>query len=188
VRLRHKVGTRSYQVHSGGFWQIHPAAAATFSNALLEALSPRRGERVLELYAGAGLFTAQLAERVGPSGSVFGIEADPQAVRDAALNVADQSWARVHAGVIDATVLTRIDVEPDLIVVDPPRAGLGAALTRALCASGARAIGYVSCDPSTLARDVRAARDAGWILQGLRAFDAFPMTHHVECIAVLCPA
>ena len=76
---------------------------------------------------------------------------------------------------------------PDLIVLDPPRSGAGAALTTALCGLGARAVGYVSCDPASLARDLAAAAATGWELTGLRAFDAFPMTHHVECVAVLEP-
>jgi tRNA/tmRNA/rRNA uracil-C5-methylase (TrmA/RlmC/RlmD family) len=78
-------------------------------------------------------------------------------------------------------------VTPDLVVLDPPRAGAGREVMAALLASGARGIGYVACDPASLARDVRTALDAGWRLAGLRGFDAFPMTHHVECVAHLTP-
>jgi tRNA/tmRNA/rRNA uracil-C5-methylase (TrmA/RlmC/RlmD family) len=76
----------------------------------------------------------------------------------------------------------------DLVVLDPPRAGAGTAVMSTLLALAPRAVGYVSCNPATLARDVRVALDAGWRLASLRVFDAFPMTHHVECVAALVPA
>jgi tRNA/tmRNA/rRNA uracil-C5-methylase (TrmA/RlmC/RlmD family) len=78
-------------------------------------------------------------------------------------------------------------VVPDVVIVDPPRAGVGIEAMRALAALEPRSIGYLSCDPATLARDVRAVLDSGWRLAGLRAFDAFPMTHHVECLALVEP-
>jgi tRNA/tmRNA/rRNA uracil-C5-methylase (TrmA/RlmC/RlmD family) len=92
---------------------------------------------------------------------------------------------------VSAATITRLHaagVGPDLVVLDPPRAGAGTDVIRAILATEPRAVGYVSCDPATLARDVRAAGDAGWRLAELRAFDAFPMTHHVECVAILTPA
>jgi tRNA/tmRNA/rRNA uracil-C5-methylase (TrmA/RlmC/RlmD family) len=91
---------------------------------------------------------------------------------------------------VSAATITRLraaGVDPDLVVLDPPRAGAGPDLIRAIVATGPHAVGYVSCDPATLARDVRAAGEAGWRLTELRAFDAFPMTHHVECVAILTP-
>jgi tRNA/tmRNA/rRNA uracil-C5-methylase (TrmA/RlmC/RlmD family) len=75
-----------------------------------------------------------------------------------------------------------------VVVLDPPRAGAGAEVMRGLAGLGPRAVGYVSCDPATLARDVRAAGEAGYVLTGLRGFDAFPMTSHIECVALLEPA
>ena len=76
---------------------------------------------------------------------------------------------------------------PDVVVLDPPRSGAGRESMQALLALRPRAVGYVACDPAALARDVAVARDAGWRLTALRAFDAFPMTHHVECVALLEP-
>jgi tRNA/tmRNA/rRNA uracil-C5-methylase (TrmA/RlmC/RlmD family) len=72
-------------------------------------------------------------------------------------------------------------------VLDPPRAGAGRETMTAILAAGARAVSYVACDPAALARDVRTALDLGWQLGELRALDAFPMTHHVECVAQLLP-
>jgi tRNA/tmRNA/rRNA uracil-C5-methylase (TrmA/RlmC/RlmD family) len=185
--LRHHVGGRSFRVTAGGFWQVHPAAAATLTRALLDAVRPLPGDRVVDLYAGAGAFTAALAEAVGPAGEVVGLEAAPAAVLDAAANLADLPWATVRRGRVDAGTLDRLAVRPDIVVLDPPRAGAGPEVIGAIVEMRPRTVGYVSCDPATLARDVAVACRAGWRLAGLRAFDAFPMTQHVECVATLYP-
>jgi tRNA/tmRNA/rRNA uracil-C5-methylase (TrmA/RlmC/RlmD family) len=104
-----------------------------------------------------------------------------QAVADAAANLADLP----QAGVVQARVTPEVVGDADVVVLDPPRSGAGRDLMAAIAAHARRAIGYVACDPATLARDLRVALDAGWRLTGLRAFDAFPMTQHVECVAVL---
>jgi tRNA/tmRNA/rRNA uracil-C5-methylase (TrmA/RlmC/RlmD family) len=191
-RLRHSiVGANDaeieFEVDPAGFWQVHPAAAQTFVTAVLTALRPQPSDVVLDLYAGAGLFTAVFAAAVGPSGRVVGIEADAQAVTDANHNLADVGWAEVRRASVEANRLKDLDLVPDLIVLDPPRTGAGAATMRAVLALGARAVAYVACDPASLARDVRVALDSGWRLRDLSAYDAFPMTHHVECIAILTP-
>jgi tRNA/tmRNA/rRNA uracil-C5-methylase (TrmA/RlmC/RlmD family) len=187
ARLTHRVGQREFSVSTGGFWQVHPDAAATFSGAVLAATAPRGGETVLDLYAGAGLLTAVLAEAVGPTGRVLGIESAREAVADAARNLDDLPWAEVQQGRVERRLLEDLQMAPDIVVLDPPRAGAGRDVLGAVLALGPRAVGYVGCDPAALARDVRVALDAGWQLSALRAFDAFPMTHHVECVATLIP-
>jgi tRNA/tmRNA/rRNA uracil-C5-methylase (TrmA/RlmC/RlmD family) len=184
--LTHEVGERSFRVAAGGFWQVHPAAAAAFADALLAAVHPAPGERVLDLYAGAGALTAALAEAVGPSGKVVGIESSASAVADATANLADLPWVTVRRARVTAEEVAAAP-GPDVVVLDPPRSGAGADVMAAILARRPRTVGYVSCDPATLARDVAAARAAGWRLGSLRAFDAFPMTHHVECVATLKP-
>jgi tRNA/tmRNA/rRNA uracil-C5-methylase (TrmA/RlmC/RlmD family) len=183
ARLRHTVAERSFEVDAAGFWQVHPHAAEALAAALLDLLCPRPGERVLDLYAGAGLFTALLAEAVGPGGTVLGVEAARRAVADAAANLADLPQARI----VRARVTPDVIEDADLVVLDPPRSGAGREVMTAVLGRRPRAVGYVACDPAALARDVRVALDAGWRLARLRAFDAFPMTHHVECIALLVP-
>jgi len=178
---------RRFEIGAGGFWQVHPAAADAFARALLDSLEPQPGERVVDLYAGAGAFTAVLAAAVGPAGSVLGVESASSAVADAERNLGDLPWARVERGRVDAGLVAGLAPRPDLVVLDPPRAGAGPDVMRAILGLRPRAVGYVSCDPATLARDVAAAVDAGWQLGGLRAFDAFPMTSHVECVATLKP-
>ena len=188
ARLRQRVGEREFSVAAGGFWQVHPDAAATFARAVLAAVALSPGEAVLDLYAGAGGLTAGLAEAVGTTGRVLGVESSQQAVADAAANLAGLPWAQVRRGRVDVATLELLRFDPDVIVLDPPRAGAGRAVMAALLALRPRAISYVACDPAALARDVRVALDTGWQLAGLRAFDAFPMTHHVECVALLVPA
>ena len=144
-----------------------------------------------------------LAAAVGPAGTVIGMEQDRQAVRDARHNLRATPWARVHCG--DAgELLARHGLSgASLAVLDPPRTGASGrvidllseplragghraadgAPTRA--AAGLRRIACVSCDPATLARDLALLLARGWELHALRAFDAFPMTHHVECLATL---
>jgi tRNA/tmRNA/rRNA uracil-C5-methylase (TrmA/RlmC/RlmD family) len=186
--VHHRVGEREFRVAAGGFWQVHPHALDAFATALLAAVSPRPGETVLDLYAGAGALTGLLADAVGPTGRVLGIESSPGAVADAEHNLAALPWVQVRRGRIDAGLLAGLDVRPDLVVLDPPRSGAGRPAMAAMIELGPRMIGYVSCDPATLARDVAAAQERGWELRGLRAFDAFPMTSHVECVAALGPA
>jgi tRNA/tmRNA/rRNA uracil-C5-methylase (TrmA/RlmC/RlmD family) len=186
--LTYEVGGRVFSVRAAGFWQTHPAAAAAFSSVVLAAAAPLPGERVLDLYAGAGLFTVPLAAAVGDSGQVVGVEGDRSAADDANHNLAGLPQASVRASSVSADVVERLSAElggVDVIVLDPPRTGAGRAVMQALTSCPARVIVYVACDPAALARDLRTAQDAGWELAELRAFDAFPMTHHVECIAVL---
>jgi tRNA/tmRNA/rRNA uracil-C5-methylase (TrmA/RlmC/RlmD family) len=185
--LRQRAAGRDWRVSASGFWQVHPEAADTLAAAVLDALSPRPGETALDLYCGAGLFAGVLAAAVGASGAVIGIESDAAAVRDARHNLRDTPWARVHRGDA-AEVLDRNGLSgASLAVLDPPRTGLARALIGLLSAPSGRVrrIAYVSCDPATLARDLALFTASGWRLDALRAFDAFPMTHHVECVATL---
>ena len=185
--VTHRLGAREFRIAAAGFWQVHPAAVGAFAGALLDAVAPRPGESVLDLYAGAGPLTAVLADAVGPTGRVVGIESDAQAVADAGENLAELPQADVRRGRVDAASMAGIDLAPDVVVLDPPRAGAGTQTMAAILDLAPRVIGYVSCDPTTLARDVAVALERGWELASLRAFDAFPMTHHVECVGSLVP-
>ncbi|MEO6412428.1 MAG: TRAM domain-containing protein [Pedococcus sp.] len=197
----------TFEVAARGFWQVHPAAAATFVDTVTAMLAPRPGETALDLYAGVGLFAAALAERVGESGKVVAVESDTGAVASAAGNLAAYpSVAVVRARVDDAFGVPRahrsgptrnraqrsrklrrhplLPLRADLVVLDPPRTGAGRDVVAQVAALEPRAIAYVACDPSALARDSAFLAEAGYQLRDLRAFDAFPMTHHIECIAL----
>jgi tRNA/tmRNA/rRNA uracil-C5-methylase (TrmA/RlmC/RlmD family) len=182
---QHAAG-RDWRVSAGSFWQVHPAAADVLTGAVLDALAPRPGDAALDLYCGVGLFAGALASAVGPGGTVIGVESGQAAVRDARHNLREWPWARVHRGDV-AAVLGRGLPPARLAVADPPRSGLAREVIDYLssAASGAGRFAYVSCDPATLARDIGLLTARGWALESLRAFDAFPMTHHVECLATL---
>ena len=185
--LTYRAAGRDWRVSAAGFWQVHPGAADVLADAVRAALRPQPGQTALDLFCGAGLFAGVLAEAVGPGGSVVGVEHDEAAVRDARHNLRRTPWARVHCG--DASrVLRRLGLGTATIaVLDPPRTGADRALIEVLCSGGLSRVAYVSCDPATLARDIAVFGRHGWRLEHLRGFDAFPMTHHVECLAVLVP-
>jgi tRNA/tmRNA/rRNA uracil-C5-methylase (TrmA/RlmC/RlmD family) len=187
--LRQRAAGRWWRVSAGAFWQVHPGAAGALSAAVLEVLRPRPGEVALDLFCGAGLFAGALAAAVGPEGMVIAVDADRSAVRDARHNLRGTSWARVHAADAAAALARGGWPPPALAVLDPPRTGVPRQVIDRLLVSGTglRAVAYVSCDPATLARDIAVFAGHGWRLERLRAFDIFPMTHHVECVAALAP-
>ncbi|WP_309054398.1 TRAM domain-containing protein [Streptomyces sp.] len=185
--VRERADDRTYRVGDGGFWQVHPKAAQTLVLAVMQGLMPRKGETALDLYCGVGLFAGALADRVGDKGAVLGIESGKRAVEDARHNLADYPRVRIEQGKVEA-VLPRTGItDVDLIVLDPPRAGAGRSTVHHLATLGARRIAYVACDPAALARDLAYFADNGYRVRTLRAFDLFPMTHHVECVAILEP-
>lgn len=183
----HAAGRR-WQVAADGFWQVHPGAAHTLATAVLEALDPQPGERALDLYAGVGLFAGAVGVRVGETGSVLAVESSRSAVADARVNLADLPWVEVVAGRVDRVLAQLSDVSAaDLVVLDPPRTGAKAAVVKQVARRRPRAIAYVACDPAALARDLAGFAAHGYRLATLQAFDLFPMTHHVECLALLRP-
>ena len=170
-----------------GFWQTHPQAAETFARAVHAAAGLRPGERALDLYAGVGLFTAVLADAVSDTGRVLGLEGDRTAVEAAAENLAALPWAEVRRRPIDPAAVRQAaeQLRPDVVVLDPPRTGAGPKVFGAVLDALPRTVIYVACDPAALARDLRFGLERGWRLTELTGYDAYPMTHHVECVAVL---
>ena len=126
---------------------------------------------------------------VTADGAVLAVESDARAVRDAARNLADRPQVEIRRGKVDRALrpLVRQDISADVVVLDPPRTGAGRGICTEVARLGARVVVYVACDPAALARDVAYLAAVGYRLETLRAFDAFPMTHHVECIAILTP-
>ena len=177
-------------LNARGFWQVHPGAAGTFLEHVLTALDPQPGERALDLYAGVGLFARALADAVGPDGAVLAVETDPRAIAAAERDTAtvEQLEWRVERVQDALRPLIEGGDDVDLIVLDPPRSGAGRDVMAQVLRMGARAIAYVACDPAALARDLACLDEFGYELDSLIGYDAFPMTHHVECIAVLTKA
>ncbi len=183
---------RAFRVSGGGFWQVHPGAAQTLLDAVLAAAQPRPGERAVDLYSGVGLFTAGLALRVGDEGRVMAVELDPRGAQDARRSLHDLPQVQLEAGTVERVLPQATQVEPwsgsaDVVVLDPPRAGAGRAVVTSIAALSPRVVVYVACDPAALGRDVNTFAGLGYRLSGLRAFDTFPLTHHVECVATFTP-
>jgi tRNA/tmRNA/rRNA uracil-C5-methylase (TrmA/RlmC/RlmD family) len=184
--LTEEAAGRTWQVTGSGFWQVHPAAAQALADAVLEGVRPQAGERAVDLYAGVGLFSAALAERVGLTGHVVAVESDRGAVDDAVANLADLPQVEVVADRVDRALRRgSLGARADVVVLDPPRVGAKRAVVEGVVALEPRVVGYVACDPAALARDLATFAEAGYALASLRAFDLFPMTHHVECVAIL---
>ncbi|GGD19591.1 class I SAM-dependent RNA methyltransferase [Nocardioides daphniae] len=183
--VSHTVRGLAFEVAPGGFWQVHPGAPEVLVDSVLEMLAPQAGESVLDLYAGVGLFGRFLAQEVGTGARLVAVEGDRTAAGLAKRNLAGAAKVRVSAGDV-GTVLSREYDEPfDLVVLDPPREGARRAVVEQVVDRAPRAVAYVACDPAALARDVALFAERGYALTALRAFDLFPMTHHVECVALL---
>lgn len=178
----HRALGRAFQVAADGFWQVHPGAPDVLVTTVLEMLRPQPGERCLDLYAGVGLFAAFLREAVGESGRVVAIEGDADASKLSARNC---PGVVVQAGPVGRVLAEGFDEPFDLVVLDPPREGARRAVVEQVVDRAPRAVAYVACDPAALARDVAIFAEHGYRLADLRAFDLFPMTHHVECVALL---
>ena len=177
-------GDREFDVSADGFWQPHVAAPRTLVECVLDLVQARAGESVVDLYSGVGLFASFLAEAVGPQGSVVAVEGDRAASKHAQANLAGFAWARAVRGRVDRVVSRGVG-GADVVVLDPPRVGAKRQVVRAVAALEPRAVAYVACDPAALARDVGYFAESGYELAELRAFDLFPMTSHVECVALL---
>ncbi|RZS82959.1 23S rRNA m(5)U-1939 methyltransferase [Motilibacter rhizosphaerae] len=186
--VREHAAGRDWRVSAAGFWQVHPGAADTLVAAVVEALRPRAGDTVVDLYAGAGLFAGALAPLVGEDGRVVAVEGDKRAAADARRNLHEHAHVRIEAGSVEKVLAKPgwLALErADLVVLDPPRTGARRPVVEAVARLAPRTVAYVACDPAALARDLATFAEAGYELAGLRAFDLFPMTSHVECVAVL---
>jgi tRNA/tmRNA/rRNA uracil-C5-methylase (TrmA/RlmC/RlmD family) len=182
---------RTYRISAGVFWQAHVGAADALLGAVLAAAGDciGAGSAAVDLYAGAGLFSVPLAAAVGPSGSVLAIERDPRACADTRHNAAGLPSLRVEQAQVTPELAATGIGRPAVVVLDPAREGAGVGVMRTLSGHGPtlRRIVYVSCDPASFSRDIRALLDEGWSIRSLRAFDIFPMTEHVELVGALDP-
>lgn len=187
--LRHRVdGVGSLRVGVDGFWQVHPAAAATFARLVRDWAQVRPDDTVLDLYAGAGLFAVALAQDLTDGGVLVAVESDPGAVADMRRNVHDRPVVRVvHDRVERALRGSDVPSRVDVVVLDPPRVGARRAVVEGVVRRGPRSVVLVACDPASLGRDTALLAVHGYRLRRLEALDAFPMTHHVECIALFTP-
>jgi 23S rRNA (uracil1939-C5)-methyltransferase len=180
--VHYVVKGRTFRVSAGSFFQVNLAQAETLVDLALARLGLEGDTRALDLYSGVGLFTAFMAERAGV---VTAIEAFPGAVADAAHNLAAFENVNLVEGTVEDALARLGDKGYDVALLDPPRAGMEGAALDALAACGPTRIVYVSCDPATLARDIKRLAGRGYRVVDVQPVDMFPQTYHIEAVALL---
>lgn len=176
------VEDRSWRIHAGSFWQVHKDAPTAFVSTVRKLAGLKAGDRLLDLYSGAGLFAACLSKDVGDNGVVVAVESSIDAVRDARRSCSDLANLDLITSDV-AKWLVVNEEEFDVVILDPPRTGAGAEVSEKIAKIAKRKIVYVACDPSALGRDTGYLASHGWQIEELVGYDAFPQTSHVECIA-----
>ncbi|RJO72926.1 class I SAM-dependent RNA methyltransferase [Nocardia panacis] len=179
------VAGRRWEVAATGFWQAHRGAAQCYSDIVAAWADLRPGDVAWDLYSGAGVFAARLAEQVGPTGAVRAVESARPAVADGHAALRDLPWLDLRAQRVERWIGEQSGPAPRVVVLDPPRAGAGKEVIAAVTAADPDRIIHIGCDPAAFARDLSLYQASGYRLSELRAFDAFPATHHVECLALL---
>ena len=182
VVLHENVLGKVLEVSQASFWQSNEKAPEVLTQTVLDFAQLKTGEHVLDLYGGVGLFTAAIVDVIGATGHVDLIEGSKVATADASRNFANYSNVTIATGDV-AKLLPRITAA-DVVVLDPPRDGAGKEAIAHIARLSPRSIVYVACDPAALARDTAYLADHSYSLVKLRAFDLFPMTHHIECVAL----
>lgn len=182
-----RVGVRDtyFSVSPRSFWQSHRDAPELLLATVSEFAQIQPDDHVCDLFSGVGLFAVPLAKAVGPGGRVTAVEQSPYAVRDARQNGDGLRQLKVREWSVSPRAINDAVAAGDVVVLDPPRGGLAKGVADALVRRAPRRIVYVSCDAATLARDLKSLTTGGYELDKLRVFDLFPMTEHVESVAVL---
>ncbi len=179
-----RVGRHSWQVPVTSFWQAHRSAAQTYSELVCDWAQPGSGMTAWDLYGGVGVFAAALGDAVGESGHVVSVDSARAASRAARVTLADLPQVRVIADSV-RRVLTAQRGRADVAVLDPPRAGAGREVIDLLAAAEVPRIVHIGCEAASFARDIGLYQRHGYAVGEIRVFDSFPLTHHIECVALL---
>jgi tRNA/tmRNA/rRNA uracil-C5-methylase (TrmA/RlmC/RlmD family) len=183
--ISEKVGEFDFSLNPISFWQSHSAAPELLSQVVRDFAEVKTSDHLFDLYGGVGLFTAAILTDVGQGGRITLIEFDENAITDAKRNFAAEERVEIVHGRVEKALKNY--VAANVVVLDPPRSGAGATVIESIIALRPRAIVYVACDPASLARDTAYLKERGYKLEKLRAFDLFPMTAHMECVARFIP-
>jgi 23S rRNA (uracil1939-C5)-methyltransferase len=175
------VDDRLFHVSAASFFQVNTDVAGKMAAHLLAQLQVSPTTNLLDVFCGVGLFSLFFAQLVG---RLIGIESSPSACEDFTINLDEFNNVELYQAPAQ-DVLPVLEMKPDLVIVDPPRLGLEKRSLDALLALGALKIAYVSCDPSTLARDAARLIAGGYCLLQVTPFDLFPQTYHIESISIL---
>ena len=186
TQIVEQVGGNSFKISPGVFWQSHKSAPVTLVKAALAQLGVKSNDQVCDLYSGVGLFAAAILKELGDQGFITLIESDKNAVVDARKVFLNKNNVKILQGLVAQQL--PIVKRADLILLDPPRTGAGEVVIKQMIKLKPRKIVYVACDPAALARDSKTLIDAGYKLDHISAYDLFPMTQHIECVAGFSPA
>ena len=179
-----RVGGRSWRVPITAFWQAHRDAAEVYRSLVAEWAQPGPGMTAWDLYGGAGVFAAALGDAVGESGRVLTVDTSRAATRAARVALADLP----QVDVLTDSVRRALTVQrsgADVAVLDPPRSGAGRDVIDLLAAAGVPRLVHIGCEAASFARDVGLYLGHGYLVEKIKVFDAFPLTHHTECVALL---
>ncbi|MFV0494390.1 class I SAM-dependent RNA methyltransferase [Mycobacterium sp.] len=179
-----RVGSRGWRLPVTAFWQAHRDAAATYSSVVADWAEVADGMTGWDLYGGAGVFAAVLAEAVGESGRVLSVDTSRAASGAARAALADLPQVDIVTGSV-RRVLTAQTSGADVAVLDPPRSGAGREVIDLLAAAEVPKVVHFGCEAASFARDIGLYRRSGYTVRKIEVFDAFPLTHHVECVALL---
>jgi len=179
-----RAGDRTWHVPVTAFWQAHRDAAQVYSGLIAEWAQLATGMTAWDLYGGAGVFAAVLANEVGPSGRVVTVDTSRGSARAARAALADLEYVDVVTDSV-RRALTAQRRAADVAVLDPPRSGAGREVIDLLAAADVPRIIHIGCEAASFARDVGLYKGHGYAVEDVRVFDSFPLTHHVECVAVL---
>src|SRR5215207_3457457 len=171
---------RDFRVSAASFFQVNTAMAGKIVNYLIANLPVKQSDTLLDVYCGAGLFSAFFAPTCK---RVIGIEASPSACEDFSFNLDEFDNVELYEGLAEDAI-PHLEAKPDIVLVDPPRAGLEKRVVDGILKLNPRLIAYVSCDPSTLARDAARLLNGGYLLKEVTPFDLFPQTYHIESISL----
>jgi len=175
-----RVLDRDFKVSAASFFQVNTAMAEKMVQHLLSCLPVSLSTTLLEVYCGVGIFSAFFAPKCG---RVIGIESSESACEDFAVNLDEFDNVELYEGFAEE-ILQHLEIQSDIVLVDPPRAGLDKQVIDGIFNLNPQMIAYVSCDPSTLARDAARLINAGYTLKEVTPFDLFPQTYHIESISL----
>ncbi len=179
-----RVGRHSWQVPVTAFWQAHCDAARTYSELVGDWAQPGPGMTAWDLYGGVGVFAAVLADAVGEAGQVMSVDSSRAASRAARATLAELGQVSVITDSV-RRALTAQRRGADVAVLDPPRAGAGREVIDLLAAAEVPRVVHIGCEAASFARDIGLYRQHGYAVDKVAVFDSFPLTHHIECVALL---
>ena len=179
--LKEVVDDNTYTISPKSFWQSHKNAPRLLLQQVRKYAKIKLGDRICDLYGGAGLFTAPMAKLTGEAGEVHLIERDNDCIKDAKKMFKTKKNIIIHHGKVEQKLGKIKNI--DIIILDPPQNGAGKQVIHQIIDKKPKSIVYVSCDPTSLARDTKILIDNNYTLSNVLGLDLFPMTHHIECIA-----